>query len=110
MEHTTGSTEPISVGIDVSRDRLDVAVLPAGEAFVVSRDAAGLDDLLARLRPLGAGSVALEATGRFGAVVAEPPRLRRRLGSLSQGQSVLLPAGMVARLGLGGWDVPIGSR
>ena len=29
----------ITVGIDVSKDRLDVAVCPSGEAFVVERDA-----------------------------------------------------------------------
>ena len=31
--------EPIFVGIDVSKDRLDVHVRPGGEAFVVTRDA-----------------------------------------------------------------------
>jgi transposase len=68
MEPTV--SEPIYVGIDVSKDRLDVAVLPSGEAFVVSRDAAGLDELLARLRPAGVALVALEATGGFETVVA----------------------------------------
>ena len=58
------------VGIDVSKDRLDVALLPSGEVFVVSRDAAGLDNLLARLRPLAPQIVALEATGSFETVVA----------------------------------------
>jgi len=62
--------EPTYVGIDVSKDRLDVAVLPSGEAFAVGRHAAGLDDLLARLRPLGPELVALEATGGFETVVA----------------------------------------
>jgi len=62
--------EPTCIGIDVSKDRLDVAVVPSGEAFVVCRDAAGLDELLARLRPLGPGLVALEATGGFETVVA----------------------------------------
>jgi transposase len=58
------------VGIDVSKDRLDVAVLPAGDLFVVPRDAAGLDQLLARLRPLRPEAIALEATGGFETVVA----------------------------------------
>jgi transposase len=35
--------ENIIVDIDVSKDRLDVAVRPSGEAFVVERNAAGLD-------------------------------------------------------------------
>jgi transposase len=58
------------VGIDVSKHRLDVAVLPSGEAFAVGRDAAGLDALAARLRPFGCVLVALEATGGFETVVA----------------------------------------
>jgi transposase len=33
------------VGIDVSKDRLDVHVRPDGEAFAVSRDGKGLEHL-----------------------------------------------------------------
>ncbi len=33
----------ILIGIDVSKDRLDVAVRPSGEKFVVERNAAGLE-------------------------------------------------------------------
>lgn len=62
--------EPIVVGVDVSKDRLDVAVRPSGDAFSVPRDAAGLDALLARLAPLGVAAVAVEATGGFEAVAA----------------------------------------
>jgi len=58
------------VGIDVSKDRLDVHVAPGGEAFAVSRDAAGLEVLVERLRPLSPGTVAVEATGGFETVVA----------------------------------------
>ena len=57
------------VGIDVSKDRLDVYVLPNGEAFSVSRDAAGLEELAERLKPLGCKAVAVEATGGFETVV-----------------------------------------
>jgi transposase len=60
----------VVVGIDVSQDRLDVAIRPAGERFAVLRDAAGLDALIARLAPLGAAAVAIEATGGFETVVA----------------------------------------
>ena len=63
MEQTT-TTEPTFIGIDVSKDRLDVAIHPPGKVFVTSRDAAGLDELLTRLRPLVPELVALEATGR----------------------------------------------
>lgn len=70
MGQVSTAAEPIFIGIDVSKDRLDIAVLPSGELFAVSRDTAGLDDLLARLRPLGPELVALEATGGFETVVA----------------------------------------
>ena len=58
------------VGIDVSKDRLDVHVLPSGEVFAVSRDAAGLEALIGRLLPLAPRTVAVEATGGFETVVA----------------------------------------
>jgi transposase len=60
----------IIVGIDVSKDRLDVVVRPSGEAFTVSRNAAGVEQLVARLRKLSPYLVALEATGGFETVVA----------------------------------------
>jgi len=60
----------IAVGIDVSKDRLDVAVRPSGETFAVERNAAGLERLIERLRPLSPHLVALEATGGFETVVA----------------------------------------
>jgi transposase len=60
----------IAVGIDVSKDRLDVAVRPGGEAFAVERNACGLDRLIERLRQLSPHIVALEATGGFETVVA----------------------------------------
>ncbi len=58
------------VGIDVSKDRLDVHVRPSGEAFAVARDGEGLEGLAARLRALAPALVVLEATGGFEAVVA----------------------------------------
>jgi transposase len=58
------------VGIDVSKDRLDVHILPGGEAFGVPRDGKGLAELVERLRPLGARLIAVEATGGFETVVA----------------------------------------
>jgi transposase len=60
----------IFVGIDVSKDRLDVAVRPSGEVFAVERNAAGLELLAARLRELSPHVVALEATGGFETVAA----------------------------------------
>jgi len=57
--------DTIVVCIDVSKDRLDVAVRPTGETFVVGRDAEGLDALIARLTPLAPTAVAVEATGGY---------------------------------------------
>jgi transposase len=62
--------DAIVVGIDVSKDRLDVALRPSGEAFVVGRNAAGLEQLAARLNAISPQLVALEATGGFETVAA----------------------------------------
>ena len=64
----TGS--PIFIGIDVSKDRLDVHVRPRGEAFAVARDGEGIDALVARLAPLAPAVIVLEATGGFELTVA----------------------------------------
>jgi transposase len=61
--------DAITVGIDVSKDRLDVAVYPSQEAFFVARNAGGLDVLVARLKAISPLIVALEATGGFETVV-----------------------------------------
>jgi transposase len=58
------------VGIDVSKDRLDVAVRPTGESLVFKRTAAGIEDLVAWLKTLSPALVAIEATGGFETVVA----------------------------------------
>ncbi len=51
------------VGIDVSKDHLDVAVLPSGEGWRVSHDTAGLGEVVERLQALEPAGVVLEATG-----------------------------------------------
>jgi transposase len=58
-----------AVGIDVSKDKLDVHVLPSGQAWSVKRDAAGLAELCRRLEGMS-GVVAVEATGGYESVVA----------------------------------------
>jgi hypothetical protein len=60
--------EQVYIGIDVSKDRLDVHVHPSGEASAVERSGEGLEELTAKLRPLAPALVALEATGGFEAV------------------------------------------
>lgn len=58
------------VGIDVSKDTLDVHVSSQGMSFQVARDQRGLAGLAARLKPLAPQLVAMEATGGFETVVA----------------------------------------
>jgi transposase len=60
----------VFVGIDVAKDRLDIHLLPMGEAFAVPRDGEGLAQLVARLTPLAPGLVVVEATGGFEITVA----------------------------------------
>jgi transposase len=63
--------DALHIGIDVSKDRLDVAAnSSAVAAFHVPRDHGGLADLVERLRPLEAERIAIEATGGFETVVA----------------------------------------
>ena len=60
---------PCFVGIDVAKKHLDIHVRPTGTSFTVSRDTAGLDELLARLRPLQPSLIVLEATGGYETIV-----------------------------------------
>ena len=69
MDHSP-TAAPGFVGIDVSKDRLDVHLRPSGQAFAVPRDGPGLDQLLARLRAEPPALVVLEATGGFELTVA----------------------------------------
>lgn len=51
------------VGVDVSKDRLDVAVAPSGETFSFPNDEEGIGDLVATLSPIAPQIIVLEATG-----------------------------------------------
>src|SRR5438552_2720962 len=51
------------VGIDVSKQQLDIAVRPSGESWTVAHEEAGLSALVARLRGLAPTLIVLEATG-----------------------------------------------
>lgn len=62
--------DKIFVGVDVSKERLDVHVLPAGESFFVERTGAGIEALVQRLKPLQPTRIAIEATGGFETIVA----------------------------------------
>lgn len=54
-----------TVGIDVSKDRLDVAVHPSDEQFCVANDAEGWRQLVQRLKPLAARAIGIEASGGY---------------------------------------------
>ena len=62
----SASVEPVYVGIDVSKAKLDVCLLPSGQTFVFDNDAAGIRQLVALLQkqPRVARCL-LEATGRY---------------------------------------------
>lgn len=52
-----------SVGIDVSKRQLDVAVLPTGDAWQAPNTEQGISDLVGRIQALGSTLVVVEATG-----------------------------------------------
>ena len=52
-------------GVDVSKDRLDVAVLPQGQSWSVTNDAAGWITLIERLREFSIEAIGLEASGGY---------------------------------------------
>ena len=53
------------IGVDVSKDRLDVAVWPGGDAWQTSNDAEGITRLIETLAPLVPRLVVMEATGGY---------------------------------------------
>lgn len=63
----SSATKTSYVGVDVSKARLEVAVVPTGESFVVSNDEEGFEELVGRLREEEApvALVVLEASGGF---------------------------------------------
>lgn len=58
------------VGIDIAKTRIDIHLRPSGEAFTLERTAAGLDDLVRRLRGVAPALIVMEATGGFEITVA----------------------------------------
>ncbi len=63
MEGTTPPRWDAFVGIDIAKDKYDVAFLPGGDITTLPYDVEGWKQLLARLRPLGRCLIVLEATG-----------------------------------------------
>lgn len=58
-------TEAVWVGVDVSKDHVDVVALPSGQRWRASRDDAGLSAIATALVPLGPAGVVVEATGGY---------------------------------------------
>ena len=65
------SASMITIGIDVSKARLDIAVRPSGERFSISNDATGHAELRDRLHKLHPERIVLEATGGYEALVVQ---------------------------------------
>lgn len=62
---------PITVGIDVGKDHLDVATLPTGEIYRVANDATGHAELIERLQALeDLDRIVVEATGGYERAIA----------------------------------------
>ena len=57
------SQEPTYVGIDVSKEQVDVAVRPTGRSWSVSYNGASVDDLVTQLKDLKPAGVITESTG-----------------------------------------------
>ena len=55
--------ESIYAGIDVSKDRLDLAVRPSGAVRTAAYDADGISALVSELQSMGPSAVVLESTG-----------------------------------------------
>ena len=55
------SQSPVFIGIDVSKNRLDVAVRPTAETFTSPNDDSGIDALVERITALKPKLIVLEA-------------------------------------------------
>lgn len=99
------------VGIDVSKDTLDVCVYPTQEPFRVPNSAQGLDELIKRLKPIEPRLIVCEATGGYETltvsslaaaglpvVVVNPRQIRdfaKSIGRLAKTDAI--DAGVIAR-------------
>ena len=63
-EDDTMSSE-LFIGIDVSKDRLDISLRPTGQCLSFDNTDAGLDDLIRTLSELSPTLIVMEATGRY---------------------------------------------
>jgi transposase len=68
MEEKMGGRD-IYVGVDVSKERLDVALRPSGEFFSQANNERAVSRLVKRLQAVGCARVVVEATGGYETVV-----------------------------------------
>ncbi len=55
--------QSVYVGVDVSKQRLEVALRPGAELLSVANDERAISQLVRRLRPLNCVRIVVEATG-----------------------------------------------
>ena len=90
-------SEPVHVGIDVAKQRLDLAILPSRQSFVFDNTPEGRQKLIAAIAPLHPTRIVLESTGGYeqplvvalieaGLPVARVNPARTRAFARSQGQ------------------------
>ena len=59
------STVAQSVGVDISKDALDVAIHPGGESFRITNNPEGHRTLIKRLKGFDIARIVFEATGAY---------------------------------------------
>ena len=60
----------VAVGIDISKDWLEIADVPDGESFRLRHDAAGISELVEKMKQLAPVRIIVEATGGYEACLA----------------------------------------
>jgi transposase len=65
MSDPLASVDCACVGIDVSKDKLDLFIDSTGQLLCVANDAAGIETIAAQLAPMKLFRIVIEATGRL---------------------------------------------
>ena len=65
--------EPIYIGFDIAKGRVDVAVRPTGQGWSISYEDGEVEELVGKLRGLEPAAVILEATGWPGTHISGVP-------------------------------------
>ena len=70
VEETVMNENKVSVGVDVSKSRLDAAVIPSEKCWSVDNDEKGIKGLVRQLKKIQPDYIVIEATGGYEAAVA----------------------------------------